>query len=88
MISQVEKLFIRELSEEPPLPLYNKVHLLPDGAGGEVAALSGYFAGNDNPCGVLQWGGWVALAWSGKDIRIILEDDSGVIQGDTLTQPA
>ena len=59
-------------------------------------ALSEYFAGNDNHGGVLQWGLWVALAvlqwpgvaWSGKDIRIILEDDSGVIQGDTLTQPA
>ena len=58
--------------------------------------MSEYFAGNDNHGRVLQWGLWVALsvlqwpgvAWSGKDIRIILEDDSGVIQGDTLTQPA
>ena len=23
------------------------------------------------------------VSWSGKDIRIILEDDSGLIQGDT-----
>ena len=47
-------------------------------------ALSEYFAGNDNDSGVLQWaGGWQALSWSGKDIRIILEDDAGMIQGDT-----
>ena len=44
-------------------------------------ALSEYFAGNDNDSGVSQWGcGWQFLSWSGKDIRIILEDDSGMIQ--------
>ena len=44
-------------------------------------ALSEYFAGNDNDSGVSQWGcGWQLLSWSGKDIRIILEDDSGMIQ--------
>ena len=47
-------------------------------------ALSEYLAGNDNRSGVLQWGcGWHILSWSGKDIRIILEDDSGMIQADT-----
>ena len=48
-------------------------------------ALSEYFAGNDNDSGVLQWGcGWHFLSWTGsKDIRIILEDDAGMIQGDT-----
>ena len=49
-------------------------------------ALSEYFAGNDNDSGVSQWaGGWQALSWSGKDIRIILEDDS---RGYRVTKPA
>ena len=51
-----------------------------------MASLSEYFAGNDNDSGVSQWaGGWQALSWSGKDIRIILEDDS---RGYRVTKPA